>query len=151
MVRRAALGIAGLVWLAPPVAVAQGSLHDQIAAMDQAYQAAYNAKDAVKLAAMYDVDAKLMAPGTETVTGRAAIQAFYTEAFKTEFQNVLMTGEVIDGGNIVVGTGGWSSTGPDGRHLDHGTYVTIYKKVKGKWMIYIDTWTSSMPMPASGS
>ena len=32
----------------------------------------------------------------------------------------------------------------DGKHLDHGTYMTLYKKVDGAWKIYRDTWNSSM-------
>lgn len=145
MTRRLLLGLTGLLVALPLPALAQkGSLHDQIAAIDGAYEAAYNTKDAAKLAAMYAEDGKVIAPGLATVTGRAEIQAFYTEAFKTDWQNEVVTGEVFGSGDLAVGTGAWSSTGPDGKHLDHGTYVTIYKKVKGKWLIYIDTWNSGM-------
>ena len=34
--------------------------------------------------------------------------------------------------------------GADGKHLDHGSYMTLYKKVDGGWKIYRDTWNSSM-------
>jgi ketosteroid isomerase-like protein len=32
----------------------------------------------------------------------------------------------------------------DGKHLDHGPYTTLYRKVGGGWKIYRDIWNSSM-------
>jgi ketosteroid isomerase-like protein len=36
------------------------------------------------------------------------------------------------------------STSKEGKHLDHGPYVTFYKKTDGGWKIYRDIWNSSM-------
>ena len=47
-------------------------------------------------------------------------------------------------GDSAVETGGWVAQTKDGKHLDHGTYMTLYKKVRGTWKIYRDTWNSSM-------
>jgi ketosteroid isomerase-like protein len=66
------------------------------------------------------------------------------EDLKPHSKNALTTGEVLDGGNFAIAIGGYVVTGPDGKHLDHGTYTTIYKKVDGGWKIYRDTWNSSM-------
>jgi uncharacterized protein (TIGR02246 family) len=147
MTRRTLLGLAALILALPLTAAAQagaGDLKAQVTKMDQAWQTAYNAKNAAGLAALYAEDAKVMAPGSATVSGRAAIQAFFAEQFKQDGTNTLTTGEVLDGGTYVIAIGGYVATGPDGKHLDHGTYVTIYKKVGGSWMIYRDTWNSSM-------
>jgi uncharacterized protein (TIGR02246 family) len=149
MTRRILLGLAALALVAPHPAAAQagaGDLKSQIAKMDQAWQTAYNAKDVTALAALYAEDGKVMAPGYATVSGRAAIQEFFAEQVKQGGQNTVTTGEVLDGGTIAVATGGWVATGADGKHLGHGTYVTVYKKVGGNWMIYRDTWNSSMAM-----
>jgi len=59
-------------------------------------------------------------------------------------KNSLTTGEVLDGGDLVVATGGFTATGADGKHLDHGKYMTTYKKIDGAWHIYSDIWNSSM-------
>jgi ketosteroid isomerase-like protein len=37
------------------------------------------------------------------------------------------------------------ATSPDGKHLDHGPYLTFYKKADGAWKIYRDIWNSSIP------
>lgn len=147
MIRRILLGLTALVLAMPLTAAAQAGANDlkaQITKLDQAWQTAYNAKNAAGLAAMYTDDAKVMAPGSATVSGRAAIQAFFAEDVKQGATNALTTGEVLDGGAYAIAIGGYVATGPDGKHLDHGTYVTIYKKMGGNWMIYRDTWNSSM-------
>ena len=145
MTRRILLGVATLILALPLASSAQaGDLKSQIAKMDQAWQTAYNAKDAAGIAALYAQDAKVMAPGHATVSGRTDIQAFFAEQFKQPGKNTLTTAEVLDGGAYAIAIGGYVATGPDGKHLDHGTYVTIYKKVGASWMIYRDTWNSSM-------
>jgi hypothetical protein len=73
-----------------------------------------------------------------------AAQALFAEQLKQGGTNTVTTGETLDGGKIAVATGGWVATGADGKHLDHGSYVTVYKKVGSTWMIYLDTWNSSM-------
>jgi ketosteroid isomerase-like protein len=47
-------------------------------------------------------------------------------------------------GDFALETGGWVANSADGKHLDHGPYMTLYKKVGGGWKIYRDTWNSSM-------
>jgi len=148
MIPRILLGLV-LGLALPPAAVAQAGAPDlkaQITKLDQAWQTAYNAKDAAGVAALYAEDAKVMAPGSATVSGRAAIQAYFADQVKLGGTNTLTTGEVLDGGTFAIAIGGYVATGPDGKHLDHGTYMTIYKKVGAGWMIYRDTWNSSMKM-----
>ncbi len=147
MTRRILLGLAALVFAMPMTGAAQAKSNDlkaQLSAVDQAWATAYNAKDAAAVAALYADDAKLMAPGHATASGRAAIQALFAEQLKQGGTNTVTTGETLDGGKIAVATGGWVATGADGKHLDHGSYVTVYKKVGSTWMIYLDTWNSSM-------
>jgi uncharacterized protein (TIGR02246 family) len=147
MTRRILLGVAALILALPLRASAQagaGDLKSQIAKQDQAWQTAYNAKNSAAIAGLYADDAKVMAPGQATVSGRTDIQAFFAEQFKQGGKNTLTTAEVLDGGAYAIAIGGYVATGADGKHLDHGSYVTIYKKVGTSWMIFRDTWNSSM-------
>jgi uncharacterized protein (TIGR02246 family) len=147
MTRRILLGATALILALPLRAVAQAGatdLRSQITKLDQAWQTAYNAGDAAALAALYTPDAKVMAPGHAAASGQAAIQAFFVDDLKQHSKNTLTTGEVLDGGSFAIAIGGFVATGPDGKHLDHGTYTTIYKKVDGGWKIFRDTWNSSM-------
>lgn len=147
MNRRVALGVAALALAFSLPAMAQAGATDlrtEISKMDQAWQAAYNSGNAAALAALYAEDAKLMAPGAEAVTGRAAIQALFAQDIARGSKNALTTVEVFGGGDFAIAVGGWVETGADGAHKDHGSYVTVYKRAGGDWKIYRDTWNSSM-------
>lgn len=147
MTRRIILSVAALVLAMPLIARAQAGatdLRSEITRMDQAWQTAYNAKDAAGLAALYADDGQVMAPAHETASGRAAIQAYFADDLKAGAKNQLTTKEVLDGGDYAIAIGSYVATGPDGKHLDHGSYATTYKKVNGAWKIYRDIWNSSM-------
>ena len=58
----------------------------------------------------------------------AAVTALYTKDAKV----------------MAPGAGSWEAKAADGKHLDHGRYMTFYKKVDGGWKIYRDIWNSSM-------
>ena len=147
MSRRIAMGAVALALAFPFTASAQAPATDlraQIEKLDKAWQTAYNAGDAAAVAALYADDAKVMAPGAAAASGRAAIQAAFAQDIARGSKNTLTTEEVFGGGDYAVAVGGWVETGADGSHKDHGTYVTVYRKVGGDWKIYRDTWNSSM-------
>jgi len=147
MARRIAVGVAALALAFPLPAMAQAGATDlraQIEKMDQAWQTAYNAGDAAAVAALYAEDAKVMAPERATVSGRAAIQAMFAQDIATGSKNALTLVEVFGGGDFAVEVGGWVETGADGAHKDHGSFLTVYKRVGGAWKIFRDTWNSSM-------
>ena len=147
MTRCIAVGFVALALALPLPVFAQGGgadLRAQIAKMDQAWQTAYNAGAAAALAALYTKDAKVMAPGAEPVAGTAAIQAFFAKDVAQGAKNTLTQGDVVGFGDFVLETGGWVANAADGKHLDHGQFMTLLKKVDGGWKIYRDTWNSSM-------
>jgi uncharacterized protein (TIGR02246 family) len=146
MTRRIALGLLALALALPLPAFAQagGDLRAQIEKMSQAWQKAYNAGDAAGVTALYTKDAKVMAPGVEPASGADAIQAMFATDMKQGAKNTLTTEDVTGSGNYALETGKWVATSADGKHLDHGRYMTFYKKADGGWKIYRDTWNSSM-------
>jgi uncharacterized protein (TIGR02246 family) len=147
MTRRIAVGLVALALALPLPALAQGGAADlraQIGKIDQAWLTAYNAGDAAAVTALYTQDAKVMAPGAEPASGSAAIKALFTADLAKGAKNTLTLGDVTGFGDFALETGGWVAKAADGKHLDHGTYMTLYKKVDGAWKIYRDTWNSSM-------
>jgi uncharacterized protein (TIGR02246 family) len=145
MTPRIAAGLVTLALALPLPALAQGGdLRAQIGKMDQAWQTAYNAGDAAAVTTLYTPDAKVMAPGAEPASGHAAIQAFFTADLAKGAKNTLTLADVTGFGDFALETGGWVAKAADGKHLDHGTFTTLYKKVGGAWKIYRDTWNSSM-------
>ena len=147
MTRRVAMALVALTLALPLQAFGQaaaGDLRAEIGKMDQAWQKAYNAGDAAAVTALYASDATVMAPGAEPASGTKAIQALFTADVAQGNKNALTTKEVVGFGEFALATGGYVATTADGKHLDHGPYMTLYKKVDGGWKIYRDTWNSSM-------
>jgi uncharacterized protein (TIGR02246 family) len=150
MTRRVAMALVALALALPLQAFGQaaaGDLRAEIGKMDQAWQKAYNAGDAAALTALYTKDAKLLAPGAEPASGTKAIQAAFTADMAQGAKNTLTLGDVAGFGDYALETGGWVATSADGKHLDHGPFMTLYKKEGGGWKIYRDTWNSSMGKP----
>jgi uncharacterized protein (TIGR02246 family) len=145
MTRRTAVGLLALALAFPLPAFAQaGDLGAQIAKISQAWEKAYNAGDVAAVTALYTKDAKVMAPGAEPASGTAAIKALFTADIAQGAKNTLTQGDVTGFGDFALETGGWVANSADGKHLDHGPFMTLYKKVGGGWKIYRDTWNSSM-------
>ncbi|HEX3276339.1 MAG TPA: SgcJ/EcaC family oxidoreductase [Gemmatimonadales bacterium] len=143
---RVAVGLVALALASPLPAFAQtGDVRGQIEKVSKAWEKAYNAGDAAGVAALYTKDAQLMAPGLETASGTKAIQALLANDMKGGVKNALTTNEVVGFGDYALETGKWVATSADGKHLDHGPYMTLYKKEGGGWKLYRDTWNSAMP------
>jgi ketosteroid isomerase-like protein len=122
--------------------------------VDQAFVKAYNANDIDKVMKLYTDNAGLLPPGAPRAIGRAAIRAYFTtdmaQAAKDGAKFVL--GANPDGG--ISGDWGWSSgtfavTDQAGHVIDRGKYLSVSKKVDGKWLYVEDMWNSdAAPAPA---
>jgi uncharacterized protein (TIGR02246 family) len=148
MSRRTAVGLLALALAIPFPAFAQagaGNLRPQIEKLVQAWQDAYNAGDAAAVTALYTTDAKLLVPGAEPGFGPKAIQKLIAADIALGGKLTLTLVDVVGFGDYALETGNWVATSPDGKHLDHGPYLVLYKKVDGGWKMYRDMWNSSMP------
>jgi uncharacterized protein (TIGR02246 family) len=140
------VGLVAMVLALPLPALAQGAdLRAEAEKMDQAWQKAYNAGDAATLTALYTKDAKVMAPGAEAASGTKAIQALFEADVAQKVKNTLTQEDVVGFGDYALETGKYVATSADGKHVDHGSFMTLLKKVDGGWKIHRDTWNSSMP------
>jgi len=146
MIRPFAVGLVAMALALPLPALAQNTdLRAQVEKMDQAWEKAYNAGDAAAVTALYTKDAKVMAPGAEPASGTKAIQALFEGAVAQGVKNTLTQEDVVGFGDYALETGKYVATSADGKHLDHGSFMTLLKKVDGGWKIHRDTWNSSMP------
>ena len=146
MTRRIAVGLVALALALPLPAFAQtGDVRAQIEKVGKAWEKAYNAGDAAGLAALYTKDAQVMAPGGEPASGTKAIKDLFAADMAGGVKNALTTTDVTGFGDYALETGKYVATSADGKHLDHGPYMTLYKKEGGSWKLYRDTWNSSMP------
>jgi uncharacterized protein (TIGR02246 family) len=140
------VGLVALALALPLPAFAQtGDLRAQIEKVSAAFDKAYNSGDPAAVAALYTKDAQVMAPGAEVASGPKAIQALFAADLAAGVQNKLTPAEVVGVGDQAVETGKWVATSADGKHLDHGPYMTLYKKEGGAWKLHRDIWNSAMP------
>jgi uncharacterized protein (TIGR02246 family) len=145
MTRRIAVALVALALASPLPALAQGDLRAQIEKLAKTWEKAYNAGDAAALAALYTKDAQVMAPGAEAASGTKAIQELFTKDMAGGAKFALTTTDVVGAGDHAIETGKWVATSADGKHLDHGPYMTLFKKEGGGWKISRDIWNSAMP------
>jgi uncharacterized protein (TIGR02246 family) len=148
MTRAFAVGLVALALALPLPAFAQAGgadLRPAIEKVDRAWEKANNAGDAAALTALYTKDAVVMPPGADPVSGTKAIQAMFTADVAQGAQMALTQKEVTGFGDYALETGSFVATSKDGKHLDHGSFMTFLRKVDGGWKIYRDTWNSSMP------
>lgn len=100
---------------------------------------------------LFDDNAVVYRRNQEPVTGKDAIRkSMLTDRqmnpkqvneWKTERVDVASSGDLaVEYGSFTV-----SNLGPDGQGTDKGNYVTVYRKIDGKWKIVSDIGNSSKP------
>jgi ketosteroid isomerase-like protein len=118
----------------------------QIEAANRGFEAAFGRGDANGVAACYTVEAQLLPPGSEPVSGTQAIAAFWGGAMESGGAGVkLHTLEAEQHGETAVEVGRAEILGADGASLDTVKYIVIWKRVGGQWKLHRDIWNSSAP------
>ena len=135
-----------------PAAVDTSADEATIKGMTAAWLDAYNAGDVEKIVAMYAEDAVLMPPHAAVANGQPGIRAYLqTDTAGAKAAGVrLVPGPATAG---VVGDMGWESgsytvNDGSGKTVDSGSYLSVSRKVNGKWLLIRDTYNSDRPQPA---
>lgn len=114
------------------------------------FENAFNTKDSVALANRYTTDAKFMAPNEKSTEGRTAIQKAFAAWFKGETPKLkLNLVELWGNENNLTAEDAWTMTDKDGKVIDEGKSIEVYKMEDGTWKLLRDCYNSDMPaMPA---
>lgn len=125
----------------------QGKTDPALNKLAAAFEAAFNAKDAAKVASFYAEDAVAMPPNRPMVKGRSAIEA----ELKADMQKQPVTLKLSPFESAITGDRAYEAgtaaiTLPDGRKLDE-KYLVMYKRVGNEWKIAYDIWNSDAPAP----
>ena len=121
-------------------------------AVTAAWLDAYNAGDVEKIVAMYADDAVLMPPHAAVAIGHAAIRAFLTaDTAAAKAAGIKLVPGAATAG--VAGDTGWESgsytiVDGSGGTVDGGSYLSVSRKLNGKWLFIRDTYNSDRPLPA---
>ncbi len=117
-----------------------------------AHNAAIAARDTDAVVALYTDDASVLPSGQPRLDGTQAIRELWRGSLSLPGVGMTLTSDrkiVSTAGDMVadVGTYDFRMLGPKGDTLrDVGKYVTVMKKVDGRWRMVVDTWNSD-PAP----
>ncbi|QBZ98464.1 YybH family protein [Flavobacterium sangjuense] len=115
------------------------------------FEKAYNAKDSVALANCYATDGKFMNPNGKAVEGRPAIQKTFGMWFKGDTTKIKLSLVDLWGNeNNLTAENAWTVSDKDGKVLDEGKSLEVYKMEDGKWKLYRDCFNSNMPAMPEG-
>jgi len=114
---------------------------------------AYNAGEVAKMVPLYAEDGVLMPPHAAVASGRAAIQAFLTAdtaAAKAAGLKIVIGAapKVGVSGDMGFESNSYTITDASGTAVESGSYLSVSRKVDGKWLYVRDTYNSDRPLPA---
>ena len=116
--------------------------HDAIAAANGRFMDAFHRQDAVAIAELYTEDARLLPPGSPTVTGKSDIQDFWQNVMGMGIRDAKLETETLEsGGDLNCEVGRFTLTGDNDLRMT-GKYVVIWKGQNG-WKLHIDIWNGS--------
>lgn len=121
------------------------TVQEAIETTDRAFESNFNQHNAEGMARLYTEDGQLLPPGSDVVSGRDDIAAFWQQIFEMGVANAqLDTVEVEDHGETAIEVGQFTLSAADDQTIDHGTFVVIWKNVDGEWKLHRDIWNSNI-------
>jgi len=140
LARMGAIGLVMTLGLAGPVPAAD-EMSDMVKGWFAAWDAAFNAKDASGVAALYAEDGRVITGDGNVKQGPAAIQALFQGFMDSGFHDHQLSLEAVDAnGDMVYGTGNWKGTGGDGKEYG-GKVVNIYERQPDEsWKTVLHMW-----------
>ena len=100
---------------------------------------------------MHTTDAMLMLANSPVVKGSVGIRTGWSEMAKTPGLDLHWTPQKIEVTSprtaTELGTYTESYDTPNGKARDSGSYVVLWRKVRGKWRVAVDAPVSNMPPP----
>ena len=102
--------------------------------------------DTAGLAAMYTSDAKIMPPNMPSASGRSAIQSTFSGMFAaTGPIELKLTAADVWGTEALLSEEGTFTMTKDGKEIDKGKYIVLWKMEDGKWKLHRDMFSSDLP------
>lgn len=119
---------------------------EAIGAVNQAFMDFFRKGDAAGIADLYTENGQFLPPNSDFVTGREAVQATFQSLMDQGIKGLtLETLELECYGETASEVGKYTLADADGKTLDHGKLVVIWKLELGGWKLHRDIINSSMP------
>ncbi len=118
----------------------------QIEAANAKFVQIFEAGDAAGVAARYTKDGQVLAPGSDTVSGTAAIEAFWKAGMQAGVPKLTLTTlEAEQHGDTAIEVGRAGIFDAQGNQLDASKYIVIWKRVNGEWKLHRDIFNAMGP------
>ncbi len=145
--RRLSLFLATVLILAViPLAAQKGGTRAAIESAGKQFLAALERGDAATMANLYANDAQVFPPAHDIISGREDIHKFWQSVIDSGVKSAsLVTSDVQQAGHTAYEVGTYEMKGADGKLLDKGKYVVVWKRDNREWKLYRDIWNSSLP------
>ena len=120
-----------------------------IEAAGQTFVIAVNKGDSIAVANCYTTDAKMMGPNEKAIVGRPAIKKVFGNWIKSGMPTFTMkTVEIWGTEELMAAEEEWAFSDKDGKILDSGKSIELFKMENGKWKMFRDCYNSDMPIPS---
>lgn len=132
----------------PPPALDMNALTAQVQAMEDAYAKAEIAKDMDGIMVYYADDVVSHMNERAAVSGKDNLRASMAERMakdSTAKTPTFKVQEIFMGNDHMTEIGSWSNTDANGTELDHGTYISIFRKKGDGWECVREMSVSAKP------
>ncbi len=105
--------------------------------------------DSVGVANAYAKEGKLMGNNMPSVTGTVNLTSVWGAFLRSGIGGItLTTTEIWGDENYITEEGTYTISLKDGKQVDNGKYLVLWKKEDGKWKLYRDISNSDLPLPS---
>ncbi len=107
----------------------------------------FSRSDSAELANMFTIDGKSMEPNAPSYNGRDEIRKHYSIVMNDGANKLgLETTGLWGDEKMLAEEGLFTFSDKDGKQLDKGKYIVLWKKEEGKWKLFRDCYNSDLPV-----
>lgn len=115
-----------------------------------ALETAYNSNDAEACVAVFTEDGAVLPDNAPILNGKDAIGEYFKENVNRDLTYDTQSTLSVVSGDIAFEQGTYQVRNiAQGRDVEVGKYLNIFKKVNGEWKIYRNIWNTDEPTPAA--
>jgi ketosteroid isomerase-like protein len=125
---------------------ARADVRAEIEAANRAFEAAIAKGDSKAASALYTASGQVLAPGMDLVSGPEAIMELWQANIDAGVKKIrLETLEAEGAGDAAHEVGRFELLDAEGKTIDRGNYVVIWKKEGGRFKLHRDIFNTSIP------
>jgi ketosteroid isomerase-like protein len=126
------------------------TIQDAITEANEGLMAKFRSGDIAAIGDFYTKDGQVMPPNSDSVTGRAEVRTFWQSLRDSGIQEIrLNEGDVEGYDDLAAEVSTFELVGKDGKTVDRGKYIVLWKKENGDWKLYRDIFNSNLPLSTS--